>query len=162
MFSVRKVTFPFIGKRARYSAYPAKISKDFSPPFPYKKKEGKHSRCDPPWIQGLRVSITPCWPVLGSNRPKKKEDKKKKVVGSGDNHMVSTMDCSPVVFGYLSSHLGRRLKPSRIVFASLPELPRKLPLTDCTENKYSLLARRRRLAIPKTKISTTFPISVYY
>ena len=37
----------------------------------------------------------------------------------------------------------------------------KQSLTDCTGNKYSLLARRRRVAIPKTEISTTFPISVF-
>ena len=39
------------------------------------------------------------WPL--KRKPRRRKIRKKKVVGSGDNHKASTMGCSPVVFGCL-------------------------------------------------------------
>ena len=46
---------------------------------------------------GLHYNVLACARLELAKEERRLE--KKKVVGSGDNHKASTMDCSPVVFG---------------------------------------------------------------
>ena len=98
-----------------------------------KKKEGKHSRCGLPWFQGLRLLGSPSRRVglykARTGRRRKKIRKKKKVVGSGDNHKASTMGCSPVVFDYL---VGQTSDYSSVIVAieDLKDLHAKLAEND--------------------------------